>query len=146
MNEDRVIGAGQDMVGKVEWKVGDAINDQEMQADGVVDRLAGVFQHGYGTARDLADDAAEVTPVLLERAADRGRDLGRRVDAVVRENLGDNGALYLLAGAIGLVGLGLFAVSQARRGPSGATRSQTSRPAARRAPVKRAARTKSAAA
>ncbi len=147
MNEDRVIGAGQDMVGKVEWKVGTALDDQDMQADGVVDRLAGVFQHGYGTARDVADDAADVAPVLLARAVDRSRDLGRRVDTVVRENLGDNGALYLLAGAIGLVGLGLFAVSQARQGRSGATRSQTSRPAARtrRAPARRTSKSKSAA-
>jgi len=146
MNEDRVIGAGRDMAGKVEWKVGDALNDQDIQADGVVNRVAGVFQHGYGIARDAADDAAEVAPVLLERAADRGRDLGRRVDTVVRENLGDNGALYLLAGAIGLVGLGLFAVSQARQGWGGATRSQTSRPAARtrRAPAKRTSKSAAA--
>ena len=146
MNEDRVIGAGRDIAGKVEWKVGDALNDQDMQADGVVNRVAGVFQHGYGIARDAADDAAEVAPVLLERAADRSRDLGRRVDTVVRENLGDNGALYLLAGAIGLVGLGLFAVSQARQGRSGATRSPTSRPAARtrRVPAKRTSKSAAA--
>lgn len=139
MNEDRVIGVGRDMVGKVEWKVGDAIDDRDMQADGVVDRVAGAFQQGYGTARDVAIDAAEVAPVLLERAADRSRDLGRRIDTAVRENLGDNGPLYLLAGAIGLVGLGLFAIGQARQGRSGAARSQNSRPAARtrRTPAKR---------
>jgi len=146
MNEDRVIGAGRDMAGKVEWKVGDAVGDQDLQADGVIDRVAGVFQHGYGTARDVAADAIDGTPAMLDEAADRGRDLGRRIDAVVRRNLGDNGPLYLLAGAIGLVGLGLFAVSQARRGASRAPR--TTRPAARtrRTPAKRAARTKSAAA
>ena len=146
MNEDRVIGAGRDIAGNVEWKVGDALNDRDMQADGVVNRVAGVFQNGYGIARDAADDAAEVAPVLLERAADRSRDLGRRVDTVVRENLGDNGALYLLAGAIGLVGLGLFAVSRARQGSSRTPRSQIKRPAARRAPARRTARAKSAAA
>jgi len=147
MNEDRVIGAGRETVGKVEFKVGDALGDRDVQADGVIDRVAGVFQHGYGAARDVAEDAAEVAPVLMERAADRGRDLGRRIDAVVRDNLGDNGPLYLLAGAIGLVGLGLFAVSQARQGRGGTTRSQTSRPArTRRAPARRAAKTKVAAA
>ena len=146
MNEDRVIGAGRDIAGKVEWKVGDALNDQDMQADGVVNRVAGAFQNGYGIARDAADDAVEVAPALLERAADHGRDLGRRVDTVVRENLGDNGALYLLAGAIGLVGLGLFAVSRARQSSGRTPRSQITRPAARRAPARRTAKAKSAAA
>ena len=148
MNEDRVIGAGRDMAGKVEFKVGSAVGDQDMQTDGMIDRVAGVFQNGYGAARDVAADAAEVAPVLMEEAANRGRDLGRRIDNVVRENLGDNGPLYLLAGAIGLVGLGLFAVSQVRQGSGGASRSQTARPAARtrRAPAKRTAKAKSAAA
>jgi len=146
MNEDRVIGAGRDMAGKVEFKVGDAVNDQGLQADGVIDRVAGVFQHGYGTARDVAADAIDGAPAMFDEAADRGRDLGRRIDAAVRRNLGDNGPLYLLAGAIGLVGLGLFAVSQARQGSGRATR--TTRPATRtrRTPAKRAARTRSAAA
>ena len=146
MNEDRVIGAGRDMAGKVEWKVGDAVGDKDLQADGVIDRVAGVFQHGYGTARDAAADAIDGAPFMLDEAADRGRDLGRRIDAAVRQNLGDNGPLYILAGAIGLVGLGLFAVSQARQGSGRAKRAKTTRPAARRAPAKRAARTKSAAA
>jgi len=148
MNEDRVIGAGRDMAGKVEFKVGNAVGDQDMQTDGMIDRVAGVFQNGYGAARDVAADAAEVAPVLMEEAANRGRDLGRRIDNVVRENLGDNGPLYLLAGAIGLVGLGLFAVSQVRQGSGGASRSQATRPAARarRAPAKRTAKAKSAAA
>jgi len=148
MNEDRVIGAGRDMAGKVEFKVGSAVGDQDMQTDGMIDRVAGVFQNGYGAARDVAADAAEVAPVLMEEAANRGRDLGRRIDNVVRENLGDNGPLYLLAGAIGLVGLGLFAVSQVRQGSGGASRSQATRPAARarRAPAKRTAKAKSAAA
>ena len=148
MNEDRVIGAGRDMAGKVEFKVGNAVGDKDMQTDGMIDRVAGVFQNGYGAARDVAADAAEVAPVLMEEAANRGRDLGRRIDNVVRENLGDNGPLYLLAGAIGLVGLGLFAVSQVRQGSGGTSRSQTARPAARtrRAPAKRTAKAKSAAA
>jgi len=146
MNEDRVIGAGRDMAGKVEFKVGGALGDQDMQTDGMIDRVAGVFQNGYGAARDVAADAAEVAPVLMEEAANRGRDLGRRIDTVVRENLGDNGPLYLLAGAIGLVGLGLFAVSQARQGWSLSSPLRTARPAARtrRAPAKRTAKAKTA--
>lgn len=147
MNEDRVIGAGRDVAGKVEFKVGEAIGDQDLQADGVIDRVAGVFQHGYGTARDAAADVAEAAPALFDEVGNRGRDLGRRVDNVVRENLGENGALYLLAGAIGLVGLGLFAISKARQTGGGAARSQA-RPAARtrRAPARRATKAKSAAA
>lgn len=145
MNEDRVMGAGRDMVGKAEWKVGGAIGDRDVQTDGMIDRVAGVFQNGYGAARDVAADAAEVAPVLLEEAANRSRDLGRRIDTVVRENLGDNGPLYVLAGAIGLVGLGLFAISKARQGSGGATRSRATRPTAarsRRAPAKRASKAK----
>lgn len=147
MNEDRVLGAGREMAGEAKFKVGEALGDRDVQADGVIDRVAGVFQHGYGTARDIAEDAVEVAPILLAEAADRGRDLSRRIDGVVRRNLGDNGPLYVLAGAIGLVGLGLFAVSQARRG-GGTTRAQTTRPVTRtrRAPARRGAKAKSAAA
>ena len=86
----------------------------------------------------------DAAPAILDRAADRSRDLGRRIDTVV----GDNGPLYLLAGAIGLVGLGLFAVSQTRSGSGSATRSQAKRPAARRArraPAKRTVKAKTSA-
>jgi uncharacterized protein YjbJ (UPF0337 family) len=123
MNEHRVLGAGRALVGDAEIAVGDAIGSSGLQADGVVDRVAGVFQQGYGTAKDAVADAPEV----LADLAHRGRQLGGRADAAVRRELGDNGPLIVLAGAVALFGLGLFAFARSRATP--APRSQRSTPA-----------------
>lgn len=123
MNENLIIGAAREDVGKVEWAVGDAIGSKETQADGVTDRMAGVFEHGYGVARDAANDAVDAAPARIRQIGERGSELGRRADAGIRNSLGDNGTIYLLAAAVGLVGLGLFAFAR-----SNGSRSRSARP------------------
>jgi uncharacterized protein YjbJ (UPF0337 family) len=148
MNEDRVIGAGRDLAGKAEWAVGDAVGSNGLQADGLIDRVSGVFQNGYGQVRDAATDALIDAKPLLNDALDRGQDLidrgqelSQQVDAAIRRRLGENGPLYVLAGAIGFLGLGLFAFSQSRGSSTPATRRTTTAkpaPARKRAATPRA--------
>ncbi len=134
MNEDRIVGAGRDLAGKAELAVGDAVGSDRVRVDGAVDRVSGVFQNGYGRARDAAAEALDEAPAVLGDLADRGRALTRRLDTTVRETLGEHGPIYLLAGAIGLVGLGLFALSQSRSSsPSHRTPVKPAGPAARAA-------------
>ena len=151
MNQDRVIGAGRDLAGKAEWAVGDAVGSSKLQADGLIDRVSGVFQNGYGQVRDAATEALiDAKPVLneaLDRGQDlidRGQELGQQVDAAIRRRLGDNGPLYVLAGAvgaIGLLGLGLFAFSQSRGGSTPARRRSTTSKASKPAPARARAAT-----
>jgi hypothetical protein len=71
---------------------------------------------------------------VLGDLADRGRALTRRFDTTVREALGEHGPVYVLAGAIGLVGLGLFALSHSRSSsPSRRTSAKRTAPAAKTA-------------
>lgn len=130
MNEDRIIGAGRDLAGKAEWSVGDAVGSSRLQADGVIDRVGGVFQNGYGQVRDAAADALHDGPAALNDVVSRGQELSQQVDAAIRRRLGEHGPLYVLAGAAGLLGLGLLAFSQSR--------SPSARPARRTAAPKAA--------
>jgi uncharacterized protein YjbJ (UPF0337 family) len=134
MNEDRIIGAGRDLAGKTEWAVGDAVGSNRLQADGVIDRVGGVFQNGYGQARDAAADALHDAPAAINDVVNRGQELSQQVDAAIRRRLGEHGSLYVLAGAVGLLGLGLLAFSQARSPSASATRRpapKTAKPAAK---------------
>jgi uncharacterized protein YjbJ (UPF0337 family) len=137
MSEYTVVGTGRKKAGTVEFKVGEAVANDDMKADGLIDRAGGMLEHGYGTAVDLASDAIDEAPAIVERAIDRGRALGRQADATIRETFGDNGPLYVLAGVLGLVGLGIFAYSRSRSsGRRAANRSSTSRRRPTRASAK----------
>ena len=137
MSDYTVVGTGREIAGTVEFKVGEAVANDDMKADGLIDRAGGMLEHGYGTAVDLASDAVGEAPAIWERAVDRGRALGREADATIRENLGDNGPLYVLAGVLGLVGLGVFAYSWSRSsGRRAANRSSTLRHRPTRASAK----------
>lgn len=114
MNEYIVVGAGREAAGTVEFKVGEAVANDDMNADGLIDRADGLLQHGYGKARDVASDAADEAPAIAARLFERGRAWGRQADTTIREKLGDNGLLYVTAGALGIVGLGVFAYSRSR--------------------------------
>jgi uncharacterized protein YjbJ (UPF0337 family) len=136
MNDDRIAGSVRDLAGKAEWAVGDAIGNSRLQADGLIDRVGGVFQNGYGQARDAATEALIDAKPVLDNVVERGQELGQQVDAAIRRRLGDNGPLYVLAGAIGLFGLGLFALSRTGGSSKPAarrtTKTKTTRPATAR--------------
>ena len=112
MNEDRIVGAGRNMLGKAERTLGEAVGSEQLQGDGVVDQVAGAIQHGYGQLREVVNDALDDAPGAIVHAVDRGRELGRRGDRAVRDQLGEDGPIYLIGGAIALFALGAFALSR----------------------------------
>lgn len=112
MNEDRIVGATRNIVGKAEHGLGDAVSSDKLKGDGIVDQVTGSIQHGYGQVKDAVADAIDDAPGALAGAVDRSRELGRKGEQAVRERLGDNGPLYLLAGAVALFAIGAFALTR----------------------------------
>ena len=112
MNEDRIIGAGRNLLGKGERGVGNAVESDRLVGEGVVDQVAGAVQHGYGKARDVAGDAIDDAPGAVAGVVKRGRELAHDGDEAIRERFGDNGPLYLIGGAVALFALGAFALTR----------------------------------
>jgi uncharacterized protein YjbJ (UPF0337 family) len=50
-NKDEIKGKFDQAKGTIKEKVGRAIDDKEMEAEGVADRAGGNIQEGFGTAR-----------------------------------------------------------------------------------------------
>ena len=109
MNKDRIVGAGRNIVGKGERKLGDAIGNGRLETQGLVDEVAGAVQNGIGRLIDRVSDLVEDAPDSIAAAIAESRDMSRRGNVAVRERLGDNGAKYLVAGAVALLALGAFA-------------------------------------
>lgn len=112
MNKDQIIGQGQSVIGTGKEKLGDAVGSERLKADGVADQITGAVQHGYGVAKDVATDFFGEAPGALASGAEKAREIGRRGEDAIRERLGDNGPIYVLAGAIAFLGLGIFALSR----------------------------------
>ena len=109
MNKDRIVGAGRNIVGKGERKLGDTIGNGRLETQGLVDEVAGAVQNGFGRLIDRVTDLAENAPDMFAEAVVQSRNVSRRGNVAVRERLGDNGAKYLVAGAFALLALGAFA-------------------------------------
>jgi uncharacterized protein YjbJ (UPF0337 family) len=58
MDENRIAGTAKNMGGRVEEGFGRVTGETKIQAEGMVNRAAGVAQDLYGQARDSAADAA----------------------------------------------------------------------------------------
>lgn len=112
MNEDRMAGAARDWFGKAEHGLGDTVGSDTLKSDGLVDQTAGAIQHGYGVVKDAVAGTIDNVPGAVAVALDRGRKLGRKGDDAVRERLGDNGQLYLLAGVAAVFAIGAFALAR----------------------------------
>lgn len=112
MDKDRIVGEGRNVVGKGKELLGEAVGDKSLESEGAVDRAAGAIQHGYGVAKDAVGDVASDARDLLPNAADRVRDIGRQGEEAIRNRLGDNGPIYVLAGAVALLAVGVFALSR----------------------------------
>ncbi|HEX7821739.1 MAG TPA: CsbD family protein [Sphingobium sp.] len=112
MNKDQIVGEGQTLVGKGKAAFGEAVGSERLQAEGVVDQVTGAVQHGYGVAKDAVADFIGEAPGTLAIGAEKAREIGRRGEDAIRERLGDNGPVYVLAGAIAFLGLGIFALSR----------------------------------
>jgi len=58
-NKDEVQGKWEQAKGTVKENVGRAIDDKEMESEGVADRAGGNVQEGFGTARRKVGEAIE---------------------------------------------------------------------------------------
>jgi len=112
MNEDRIVGAARNMVGDAEHGLGNAFGNDKLKGDGVVDQVAGSIQQGYGKVKDTIVGVIDDTPAAFAGAVDRSRQLTRHGDEAIRDRLGDNGSLYLLAGTVALFALGAFVLTR----------------------------------
>jgi len=131
MNEDRVIGAGREMLGNAERGIGEATGSERLQGDGVADQVAGAVQHGYGKVKDAVAEVIDDTPSAIAGAVDQARSYGRHGNEAVRDRLGDNGPLYLVGGAIALFALGAFAFSRSSQANASTPRLTPKRRAAK---------------
>ncbi len=59
MDQNRAAGALKSGMGKVEQGAGKITGDAKLQAEGMVDTLAGKAQNLYGQTKDAASDAAD---------------------------------------------------------------------------------------
>lgn len=59
MDQNRIVGAGNDLKGQVKEGLGDVTGDSKMQAEGTVDQLTGMAQKTFGQARDTLSSAAD---------------------------------------------------------------------------------------
>jgi uncharacterized protein YjbJ (UPF0337 family) len=115
MDEDQIAGAGRTKPGEAEESIGSAIGSERLEGDGVFNQFAGNVQHGYGKAKEAVSDIIDDVPAAVDQMANRSRDLLHDADSAVRRKLGGNGPLYVLAGAVGFLGLALFAVARANQ-------------------------------
>ncbi|MGX7708320.1 CsbD family protein [Methylobacterium sp. Gmos1] len=102
MDSDRIIGAGQELGGKVQQRVGDWTGDAGTRAQGLADQAAGAARTVYGQAKDGLRGLADAAPDSLDQARETGRRYYRRADRAVARQVGDHHlAALLVAGAIG---------------------------------------------
>ena len=81
MNKDEFEGGVRYAAGKVEKTVGDVVDHRGLQADGIVDQVAGGAQHSYGRVRAILEDAIDSAPALADEAAAKLKTAGRQVAA-----------------------------------------------------------------
>jgi hypothetical protein len=97
-------------VGKSERAHSATTGGATTQAQGITDQVGNALQSGYNRATDSLATALNDAPAALTKAAKQARKQIRRGNAEIKRQLGNDGPLYLLAGAIGLVTLGIFAL------------------------------------
>ncbi|MET7241951.1 CsbD family protein [Methylobacterium sp. EM32] len=108
MDSDRIIGAGQELGGKVQQRVGEWTGDAGTRAQGVADQASGTARNIYGQAKDGVREAvrglADAAPDSLDQARETGRHTYHRADRAVARQIGDHHlAALLLAGGIGYI-------------------------------------------
>lgn len=71
MNEDRIEGAANTLVGRAETSVGDLTGDRKLQSDGLIDKARGSAQNMFGGAEDALRSALEGASPEVRANADR---------------------------------------------------------------------------
>ncbi|KMO21513.1 CsbD family protein [Methylobacterium platani] len=104
MDSDRIIGAGKELGGKVQQRLGEWTGDAGTQAQGLADQAAGAAGTVYGQAKDTMRDLADAAPDYVDQARETGRDYYERGNRAVARQVGDQHlAALLVAGAVGYV-------------------------------------------
>jgi hypothetical protein len=106
VNTAQTESAATSAIGKAERALGNA----ETEALRIKDQVAGALLTGYEMAADSVSAAMDEAPAAFRKASSRAQKQVRRGNAEIKRQLGDDGPLYLLAGAIGLATLGIFAL------------------------------------
>jgi uncharacterized protein YjbJ (UPF0337 family) len=78
MSDDRVVGLVKEGVGRVQDAAGGLVGDNETQAKGKLNEVAGSVQNAYGQMKDQAQDA-------LDQATEKARDTYGSLESFVRE-------------------------------------------------------------
>ncbi|MFH6781322.1 MULTISPECIES: CsbD family protein [Methylobacterium] len=102
MDSDRIIGAGKELGGKVQQRLGEWTGETGTQAQGLADQAAGVARNVYGQAKDAVRDLADAAPDYADTARETGRQYYERGNRAVARQVGDQHlAALLVAGGIG---------------------------------------------
>jgi uncharacterized protein YjbJ (UPF0337 family) len=59
MSKDRIAGEAQKAVGAAEQALGKALGDRKLQAEGVIDSMAGSAKEAVGKAKDAVHEATK---------------------------------------------------------------------------------------
>jgi uncharacterized protein YjbJ (UPF0337 family) len=114
VNDDRLVGAGKEFLGKGERAVGSAVDSDSLRSDGVIDQVSGAVQHHYGQIKDAMSDVVAGVPAFSAGAVDGTRRLARRTDEALYETLGENRHVYVLAGAVALLAVAILYAGRER--------------------------------
>jgi len=106
MNEDRIEGAANTLVGRAETSIGDITGDQKLQSDGLIDKARGSAQSMFGGAEDALRS-------VLDGASPEVRANADRAIAAAKKN---PFLATLTVGAIGLI-LAKFLKGSSRSSP-----------------------------
>ncbi|TNC08234.1 CsbD family protein [Methylobacterium terricola] len=102
MDSDRITGAGKELGGKVQQRLGEWTGDTGTQARGLADQAAGAARSLYGQAKDAVHDLADAAPDYADQARETGRHYYERGNRAVSRQVGDRHlAALLVAGGIG---------------------------------------------
>jgi uncharacterized protein YjbJ (UPF0337 family) len=88
MNRDQIEGGLRHLRGRGRTAFGAVTGRPRQQIDGAVDQVAGALQHGYGRARERADDLHRDGSQFVDTARNRSRaladDVQERADGLRR--------------------------------------------------------------
>jgi uncharacterized protein YjbJ (UPF0337 family) len=73
MNKDEIFGKVDQVVGKVKQGVGEAIGNQKVANQGVIDQAKGAAKETWGNAKDVANQVREWQRETAEEKADNLR-------------------------------------------------------------------------
>jgi uncharacterized protein YjbJ (UPF0337 family) len=78
MDSDRIKGKAKDVAGRVERQAGEWTGNEDMQAEGTKNQVAGKVQNTAGKIKDAGRDALDRLKNDADRDEDTDSDIGNR--------------------------------------------------------------------